>query len=184
METLDLDCWRPWTFKIFVLDPWRLLTMKTFPLQLTLLTVVTSLSVRTEVRWTTLNTWRLLLESSTVWTLCDTVKTLAGTHDFWTVLQSVRLVTSSLGFFVLKKRWIPAINTSGGTQWRSSSTPCLSARGPWRRTSGRMPLESWNNRQHSFQRYHDGTFPCRQIRDIWIKDPTLFDGIGPCFGYK
>ncbi len=27
-----------------------------------------------------------------------------------------------------------------------------------------------------------GTFPCRQIRNIWIKDPTLFDGLGPCFG--
>jgi len=22
---------------------------------------------------------------------------------------------------------------------------------------------------------------CRQIRNIWIKDPTLFDGLGPCF---
>ena len=27
-----------------------------------------------------------------------------------------------------------------------------------------------------------GTFPCRQIRNICNKDPTLFDGLGPCFG--
>jgi len=60
---------------------------------------------------------------------------------------------------------------------------CRSTSRPAHPITGLPPILSLNLDMSALElKRQYGTFPCRQIRNISIKDPTLFDGLGPCFG--